>query len=348
MKSPRTKLDTLLLFDGIAIFFIVTAHILGGHSNNPLFFLWDKLGILGLSLFTFSSGYKLMINHVNDLDQRAFLGEYYNKRFIRLYKPYMGYTLLSVFPLVMVVYLAIHVLHLNFPGLSNFFTLIDTMNIFSFLSFFAGNNPIAPQLYYLITLIGITSICFTILYFLNMKWLFFSFSPFFLISMLIQLGIIQDVPVLAVFRYLPFFIFGAYWAYNQQNQKAKWFLFFLSYAPVFFFMCLIPLSIVQNSFSQAVFFGFCCFLFPFVLSSLFGTMKKITFLYSFFIFCGTFAFPIYLFQWPLILPIVTRLLIDILKIDYIFMPLVISIITIYISVFVYRIVKKIHLNVVFE
>ena len=348
MKSPRSKLDTLLFFDGIAIFFIVTAHVLVGHPNNPLFFFWDELGILGLSLFTFSSGYKLMINHLDDLDQRTFLSEYYMKRVTRLYKPYIGYSLLSAIPLVLVVYVAVNIFHLNFPGLSNFFSMFDNMNIFIVLSFFVGNNPIAAQLYYLITLIAITSICFTILYFLNMKWLFLSFCPFFLISLLIQLKIIQDVPLLGVFRYLPFFIFGSYWAYNQQTRKGNWFQFFQSYAPVFFFICIPLFIIVQNFFYHLILFCFFCFLFPFFLSSFFDTMKKIRFAYSFFMFCGNYAFPIYLFQWPLILPIVTRSLIDILKLDFIFMPLVVSIITIYLSVFVYQIVKKVHLNILFE
>lgn len=289
-----------------------------------------------------------MINHLDDLDQRLFLSEYYLKRLTRLYKPYIGYTLLVAIPLVLVIYVTVNIFHFNFPGISNLFSTIASMNVISFLSFFVGNNPIAAQLYYLITLIAITSICFTVLYFLNIRWLFYSFIPFFFLSLLIQLGIVQDIPILAVFRYLPFFIFGSYWAFDQQTKKEKWFPGIKTYAPVLFLIGILSFLIVQNPSYQLIIFGFCCLLFPFFLSSLFATMKKIRFVYSFFMFCGSYAFPIYLFQWPLILPIVTRSIFDILKLDFIFMPLVVSIITIYISVFVYQIVKKVHLNILFE
>ena len=62
MQDTHNKEDKIIFCDGIAIFFIVLFHELGGQINNPLILLNPYLVTMGLSLFTFSSGYKLMIN----------------------------------------------------------------------------------------------------------------------------------------------------------------------------------------------------------------------------------------------------------------------------------------------
>lgn len=356
MQQINNKLDTIVLFDGIAIFFIVIYHELVYYQNTPLFSLEPYLVYLGLSLFTFSSGFKLMINHSNELGQKIFLSKYYMKRFIRLYKAYVGYTLLTLIPLLIVIYFAIYIFHLDFPGITTILTKINNTNIFSFLKFLCGDNPITSQLWYLIGLIVITSICFTILYFLDIKWLFFSFIPFFLISlliqsgMLIQLGIIFYFPFLIsnVFLYLPFFIFGSFWGYNQQYQMGKWFQIAQFLVPIFFFIFIVSATILQNFINKSILIYFSCFLFPFFLLSIFDHVKKIKFLYSSLMFCGIYSFQIYLFHMPLILPIISRIIINILKIDYIFMPILITILVIFVCVIVYKIVKTIHLNILFE
>jgi len=356
MQQINNKLDTIVLFDGIAIFLIVFYHELVYFQNTPLFSLEPYLIYLGLSLFTFSSGYKFMINHSNELGQKIFLSKYYIKRFIRLYKAYIGYTLLTLIPFLIVLYFANYVFHLDFPGITTLLKTVYNLNIFSFLKFLCGRNPIAVQLWYLIALIGITSICFTILYFLDIKWLFLSFIPFFLITLLIQSGIliqpdiifyIPDI-ILKVFLYLPFFIFGSFWGYNQQYQIEKWFQITLFLVPIIFFIFIISATILQNSINKSILIYFSCFLFPVFLFCIFDCVKKIKILYSSLMFCGIYSFQIYLFHLPLILPIISRIIINIFKIDYIFMPILITILIIYICVIVYLIVKKIHLNILFE
>jgi peptidoglycan/LPS O-acetylase OafA/YrhL len=348
MQQTHKKLDTILLFGGIAIFLIVLYHELVGQLNNPLISLNPYFIAMGLSLFTFSSGYKLMINHSNELDQRVFLNEYYMKRFVRLYKPYIGYTLLMVFPLLLISYLAINYLHLDYPGIK-ILTFIDSMNSFSLINFLCGTNPIAAQLWYLISLIVITSICFTILYFLNIKWLFFFFFPFILISLIIQFkDIYMSQQIAGVYFYLPFFILGSFSAYHHQYQMEKWTKIFQIVMPAIFLILVLSTILSQNFIDKSILIYISCFFFPFFLFSVFDQMKKIKFLYSFLIFCGTYSFQIYLFQWPLILPIISRIIIDILKIDYIFIPILITILAIYVCVIVYEIIKKIHLNILFE
>ena len=99
---PLDKLDTLLIFDGIAIFFVLFYHAIGGYPDNPLSFFLPFIAPLCLTLFTYSAGYKLAYNHLTDLDQRPFLSKYYLKRFIKLYKAYLGYTILMLLPLLAV------------------------------------------------------------------------------------------------------------------------------------------------------------------------------------------------------------------------------------------------------
>ena len=344
------KLETLLWFDGIAIFFILCYHALGGYPSNPIFFLLPYFVHLGLSLFTYSAGYKLVLNHLNELDQKPFLSKYYIKRFIRLYKPYIGYSILMVVPLLIIAYFTTYIFHLNFGGMTTFLTAISDLNFYSILSFFwGGNNPIAFQLWYLIALIYITSICFTILYFLDIKWLFYLFIPFFLFSLVIQIFAVQSLPsvVFNAFIYLPFFIFGCFWAYHQHVHEENLF----QAAPFFallFFILIMSSSILLFFFNNEILIYCSCFFFPFFLLALFGYIKNVKFITSFFMFCGIYSFQIYLFQWPLILPIIIRTMIDIFKIDYFFMPIIVAILAVYFCVFVYKMVKKLHLNVLFE
>ncbi len=61
--------------------------------------IWDlDLAIFGLSLFTFLSGFKFVLNQESDIRRTDFLEFYFRKRAIRLGKPYIGYTLLMIVP----------------------------------------------------------------------------------------------------------------------------------------------------------------------------------------------------------------------------------------------------------
>jgi peptidoglycan/LPS O-acetylase OafA/YrhL len=348
------KLDLLLLFDGIAIFLIVLDHGLIYYPENPLYFLYPSIGYLGLSLFTFTSGYKLFFNHEKDLGKKIFLGQYFTKRFIRMYKPYIGYTLLIFLPLLFIDYIAINIFHFNFPGSVQFITSLETMTFAGFLSFLLGNNFVSGHLWYLIALIGITSICFTILYFSNIKWLFSFFVPFFLISfwiwatmkLLTEPNSIGLVPMIIVL--LPFFIFGAFWAYNQHNKQSEWFVYAEHYCPVLFLILAFSSVLVQNPGYKTILTCFYCMTFPFFISAIAEYIKKIRFVYPFLMFSGKYSFPIFLFHIPLILRPLERGTIDLMRIDFFFMPIVLSILSMYISVGIYLILKKIYLDYLIE
>lgn len=108
-KSNITNRITLI--DGVSIFFIVLYHELGGIANLSSQFLVQFLGVCGLLLFTFSSGLKMGFNHSDDINKKSFLSEYFIKRFIRLYKAYVGCTLLMFIPLYFISYQLTNFMH---------------------------------------------------------------------------------------------------------------------------------------------------------------------------------------------------------------------------------------------
>jgi peptidoglycan/LPS O-acetylase OafA/YrhL len=341
MEQPPKKLNTVLFFDGIAILCIVFYHEIIRYPQNPLFWLSPYFVTIGLSLFTFSSGYKLILNHVEDINRRDFLGKYYLTRFVRLYKPYIGYTVLIVVPLVVITYLAIHIIHLDFPDGTIFTRLIASADISGILNFLGGVNPIADQLWYLVALLVITSVCFTILYFLNTRCLFLAFIPLFIVSVFIELGAPQGINILNFFTYAPFFIVGCFWAYKRQwSQGTHYYLAVL-------FLILIVLSILLRP-GQLVLIYLSCFFFPMFLLLFFDSVNKIPLAFPFLIFSGTYSFQIYLFHQPLILHIISTGLINVLKIDFLVMPIIVTILTIYCCVGVYKFIKLLHLNIIFE
>ena len=168
---------------GLPFFFIVIFHALFGQVDNPLFFLTQYLGFWGLSLFTFTAGYNLVFNHRDELDCKIFLGTYFFRRFVRLYKPYLGYPLLMFFPVLITYYLALNVLHLSFPGITQFFHTQYTANVFTILAFFIGDNLVTGHLWYLIAFIYITAVCFSVMYLSDIRSLFFLFFPVVMFSL---------------------------------------------------------------------------------------------------------------------------------------------------------------------
>lgn len=352
LPVPMTmnKLDLLVFFDGIAISLIVLFHCLNGEPENFLFPFRFYSAYLGLTLFTFSAGYKLILNHAGDLRTKTFVGAYFIRRFIRLYKPYLGYTLLTFVPLVIIDYCAWYILNLHFSGISAFFTAIGSMDLYHLLAFFIGDNPVTGHLWYLLALIMITAVVFTILYFLDLQRLFYLGVPFFLISLCIFSTteyFAEELPVRALVI-LPFFIFGAWFAFHQHVQISPGFKNTSRY-PALIFPILVPACLLmQDPMLKMVLVFFLCILFPFFLSSVIGILNLVRPVSAYFRFSGMYSFQIYLFHLPLILLILLRVTGDILGIRYFFMPFVITLLAVVFSVLAYRVVKKVHMEFLIE
>jgi peptidoglycan/LPS O-acetylase OafA/YrhL len=342
--------ELIILLDGVAILFIVVFHAMTGQAENPLFFLTRYLGFFGLSLFTFTVGYKLVFNHLDDLKSRFFLGTYFLNRFVRLYKPYLGYTLLIFFPVLITYYLAFNVFHLTFSGITQFFDTIYATNSYSILAFFAGDNPVTGHLWYLIALIYITAVCFTIMYLSDIRSLFYLFFPFVLFSMWLltttgyfSLGIVLKAIVL-----VPFFIAGMYAANTNTDNKSLDGSGARKFFPVVFLLILITSAFIKGTSDKAVLIFLSSLFLPFFLSFSFAFIKKITLIHSGLLFFGRYSFAIYLFHLPLILLFLIRVFIDILNIHLFFMPLLLAVAALYLSVIAYLIVRKCHLNFLIE
>jgi len=91
-----------------------------------------------------------------------------------------------------------------------------------------------------------------------------------------------------------------------------------------------------------------CILFPFFLSSIDPGVRKFRPLHAFLQVSGSYSFQIYLFHLPLILLILLRASGDIFRIQYFFMPFVITLAAIFFSILAYLMVKKIHLAFLIE
>ena len=348
MKKQISEL--IILLDGAAILFIVVFHAMIGQADNPLFFLTRYLGFFGLSLFTFTAGYKLILSHHDDLKSRIFLGTYFLNRFVRLYKPYLGYTLLIFFPVLIIYYLAFNAFHFNFPGITQFLNTVYTANSYTVLAFFAGENPVTGHLWYLIALIYITAVCFTVMYLSDIRSLFYLFFPFLLLSMWLlttngyfSLGIVPKAIVL-----VPFFIAGMYIANTATDNQNLAGYGARKFFPVAFLLILITTAYSAGTSDKAVLIFLSSLFLPFFLSFSFTFIKKNTIIHRGLLYFGRYSFAIYLFHLPLILLFLIRVFIDILHIQLFFMPFLLALAAMYLSVIAYLLVRKCHLNFLIE
>jgi peptidoglycan/LPS O-acetylase OafA/YrhL len=346
----QNKLELLLFFDGIAIVLIVLFHALIGEPGNIFYFFKDYSVYLGLTLFTFSAGYKLILNHADDIRKKTFLGSYFIRRCIRLYKPYLGYTLLMFFPLLIIDYCAWYILNLHFSGIATFFSALENMNIMHLLAFFVGDNPVTGHLWYLLALIIITAAVFTVLYFLDLRLLCYLAIPLFPVCLYLftTAHFFEMEIAFRAFLLLPFFILGAWFAFHQQYRKSPWFASFSRYFAIIFPVLMAASILVQDEVLNMVMIFFGCILFPFFLSSVAGLVKRVRPVHAFLQFSGLYSFQIYLFHLPLILLILLRASGDIMKINYFFMPFLITVAAIYLSVLAYLMVKRVHLAFLIE
>jgi len=134
--------DKITLIDGISIIMIVLFHELGGINRPDSIFLLKYLATFGLVLFTFSSGLKMGINHSTEINDKSFISKYFVKRFTRLYKAYIGYTLLAFVPLYCISYISINYLNLNFESIIIFW---NNLNIDGLFKIFIGHNIVSYQ-----------------------------------------------------------------------------------------------------------------------------------------------------------------------------------------------------------
>lgn len=337
--------NEITLSDGTAVILIVLYHSIQMLNSQEAIFLRSTLRIqvLGLVLFTFISGYKFVLNHVDELKDKDFLKKYFIKRIIRLYKPYIGYSLLVFVPELIGIYLATHYFKISFGGINYF---LNSLNVSGLINFIFGVNFIAQHLWYLFSLIIITAVCFTVLYYGNIYLLFtisIIMSLFIIINSMYLNKSISLIDERTIY-YMPIFIFGMFWAYYKEKTYINSCLYFMSVL----FIALIIQTINYNQIlgqSYIIAYGltFPCFM---ILFS--KTILKIKYVNNILLFCGRHSFEIYLFHVPIILPTIEGSITSILNINSFFVPYFSVALTLLFSVYIYTICIKMKLNKLFE
>lgn len=335
--------DKITLIDGISIIFIVLFHELGGINRPDSIFLLRYLATLGLVLFTFSSGLKMGINHSAEINDKSFISKYFVKRIARLYKAYIGYTLLAFVPLYCVSYISINYLNLNFAGITNFW---NNLNIDSLFKTLIGYNIVSYQLWYLIGLIIITTICFTIIYYFQIDTLFYLGIPLLAFDIIYKDTLKQYPSILFnVMMYMPAYIFGIAYGYKQLEQNKL----SISYICSTIFVVLFIISIVYpQSFAYKYAILLYGITFPPLMMLFSRLLLNCKYLKESLLLCGKYSFQIYLFHWPIILPLLSRFITSILKINCFFTPYGVTVLTIIICIYIYKVSKKLKLNQIFE
>lgn len=326
----------ITIIDGISIICIVLFHEMGGLNRPDSIFVLKYLATLGLILFTFSSGLKLGLNHSTEINEKIFLKTYFVKRFARLYKAYIGYTILAFFPLFIISYISINYLNIHFGGITDFWSDLNLTGLWATL---IGNNIVSAQLWYLIALIIMTAMCFLIIYASSINLLFYFIIPLILFDLLC-FDFLEGYSVIwfRCLTYLPAFIFGIWYGYKKPSKKLVYITPFL----VLFCASLYYPIIYKYS---ILLFGvtFPAFMIQVSDSILKGRIVKIPLT-----ICGIYSFSIYLFHWPIILPVLNRTIVTIFKFDYIISPYVITVVAIIICIYVYKISKYFKINKIFE
>lgn len=341
--TKNNIVNRITLIDGVSIFFIVLYHELGGLNRSDSLFLVQYLGIFGLILFTFSSGVKMIFNHSNEISNKSFLSKYFIKRFIRLYKAYIGYTILTFIPLYCVVYLSTFYFKLNFRGISYFW---DNLNLGGLFNIITGNNFVADQLWYLIALIIITFVCFGILYYFGLMTLFCFSLPLVIFDVVFWDNLIQvSNLIFKIMVYMPVYIFGIFFGYKKLYSTNKELLHIISilFAAIFLLSILDPDNILRKY--DILLYGLTLSPFMFLFSAI---LLKNKYSKELLLRCGNYSFQIYLFHEPLILPVLSRFIIEILKMDDFITPYLITTTAIIVCIYIYKMIKKIKLNTLFE
>lgn len=339
--------NKIALIDGISIFFIVLFHTMGYYNNKPdSLFILNYLGVFGLVLFTFSSGLKLAFNHSDEIAKKSFLKRYFIKRFEKLYKAYIGYTILILVPVCLTSFVVAFYIKTKFELASLF---LNNLNIEGLFKIITGQNFIANHLWYLIALIVITFFCFEVLYYFGLPTLF-RFSVAMIILDVILWDhltyLSYDVKFALLFRimsYLPVYIFGILFGYKKLYNNNK----LLKIISILFAAIFLMSILTQNGTLlkyNVLLYGLT--LSPFML--LFSRcVLKSTYIKEILLRCGKYSFQIYLYHLPLILPFLVFLN-SILHYNYFFIPYLIAILTIITCIYIYEITKKLKLNKIFE
>jgi peptidoglycan/LPS O-acetylase OafA/YrhL len=144
---------------------------------------------------------------------------------------------------------------------------------------------------------------------------------------------------------MPAYIFGIAYGYKQleQNKLSVSYICSITFVAIFVISIVYPQSFAHKY--AILLYGITFPPFMILFSRLLLNCK---YLKRSLLLCGKYSFQIYLFHWPIILPLISKLTINILKINNFFTPYGVTVLAIIICVYVYKVSKKLKLNQIFE
>lgn len=339
--------------DGIAIVLIVLLHSITHYAliSNEIAnykLLQDILNVFGIALFTYSSAMKFVINHSLQIDNKIFLKNYAIKRFFRLYKPYITYTFLVLPLLYIIKHISYDCIGLDFNELNKLNNICE-LNYWINL-FFAGNNTIANHLWYLFALSVVGSFFFVILYISNIRKLYLIFPILVLISFLFEEILTSNYRMVFKIINLEYiFIFSIYFNLLKIENSKTYHKLNIYFSIIFLIIFLI--TIIQNNlfflnYSTNLFL--CSLTFPAFAANLINFISKIKLFEKAFIPLGQKSFYIYLFHAPIISEALTVIFLKILNINSHTVIFLVVLLTIWLSIIVYAVCKRLNLIRIFE
>ena len=212
------------IMDIVSIFFITYYHAFNYHqithpTNDPINQILNPyLVTFGLAAFTFSSGFKFSLKNSENIKKNDSLLKIVKKRFIRLYRPYLSYSLL-IYCLLIVVQ-KIWPEALKYPFL--YLPRINSETLIKF--FFFGINPIAGHLWYLFILLVINIISLLMIGTFGIGFLLYFIFPVLLLYFSINIHILKSISIVSeipfyILIYMTIFLFGFLFAHLERTLK---------------------------------------------------------------------------------------------------------------------------------
>lgn len=344
---PATKkVQHISLIDGLAILLIVVVHCSYYYNAiGPVVMIGQYLGEFGIALFTFTAGYKLAYNHFDKFRDREFMGAYFLKRFVKLIKPYYGYTLLIFIPYYITLWTASNVLHWDFAARYQiFFQQLSLQGLFDLVT---GYNFVALHLWYLVALAVVTAVTFTVVTFTGRRGLIVLFVPVLAANIFLYSAMISfSTNFFRIMLCMPFFITGIYYAIAEREGQR-----IVKYVP-YFSLAILPLAVGLFGLPGFPRWGGIMMVWDFaVLCLMLGVANaglRLPHISSALLFCSLFSFPIYIFHAPFISAIYGVIITRVLGIETILGLVPMVALAILTSIGAYKAIQKIHLNWLIE
>lgn len=319
-KMKKVIYRIISSIDLVATFLILLYHAIFYYSliNIPLsqsVLAFEALLVnCGLTAFTFSSGFKLYLNHSQNFNNKDFFIKYIIKRWRYLYGLYIVYPIL-IYSFVHVIYIIFRSLNINeyiYPYY-NQLSKIDTISIVKFLFF--GIPPVASHIWYIFVLLLITTITLIVIRLVSLKKVLCIILPILIVYFFAKPHYLQAIGpnelIYYVLLYGVVFMYGMFagYLYVEKNILFNRFTNFMSVIFILLLICFIRFDLRDTILTSNYLFTLIYqnylfkygFTFPLFLIVAFTYFKE-SFLVKILHKSRKYMLPIFFLQYPLLIP----------------------------------------------